>query len=63
MPLRKAKVQVTLELDAMIREDTFGDYMVDSIEEIDTSELLEKIECGDIECEILEFCEDVKEGD
>jgi len=30
---------------------------------IDTSELLEKIECGDIECEILEFCEDVKEGD
>ena len=60
---KRAKVQVTLELDALVYEDIFGYYVVDSIEKIDTSELLEKIECGDIECEILEFCEDVKEGD
>ncbi len=63
MPLRKAKLQVTQELDATVFEDIFGYYVVDSIEEIDTSELLEKIECGDIECEIQKLFEDVDKGD
>ncbi len=52
---RKAKIQLTLTIDAEIYEDMFGYYNIAEMGEIDECRILEDMETGDIEWEVLEF--------